>query len=131
MCTGRSLWPARSSRRATVSLPGSSRSRANSAWLSRTMPGKLGILQGALFGLVLGPFLGERLVARLAFEYAAQFTDGCRRHGLEQDALVGGRDDGAGAVLDLKEFAEPAGNDHLAFGGEPHGIRLLGRLHDL
>jgi len=80
---------------------------------------------------VFGPFLGQGFVARLAFEQAKPALDHGRRHRLTQDALVGGGDDGAGAVLDAEELAEPQRDHHLAFRGEPDGIVLRCRIHEM
>ena len=49
--------------------------------------------------------------------------------GLDEDAVGRGNHVGAGAFLDLELFAEPAGNDHLAFDGEINGIGLYGCYH--
>src|SRR5476651_937506 len=101
MCRGWSRSPAFSSRAATLSSPVSPRKNASRACESRTLA-DMAILQFALLALVLGPFLGERLAARLALEDAAQAADGVAGHGLDEDTVGGGLDDGLGALLDVE-----------------------------
>ena len=62
-------------------------------------------------------------------ENAAQAADAGGGDGLEEDAVGGGLDDGAGAVLDLEEFAQTQGDHHLAFGGEFDRIGEVSRIH--
>src|SRR6266403_2751214 len=92
------------------------------AKLSRTVAGIFGFLFLSFLTLVLGPFLGHRLVASFALEQAEAPLNIGRSHGLEENALTRGRDDSTGAILNLKDFAESARNDHLALGSEPHGF---------
>ena len=89
----------------------------------------MAVLQFLLKLLVLSPIRRQRLVGRLALEDAASALDQRRGDGLEQDAIGSGLDDAFGAVLDLKLFPEPSGDDDLTLGGEPDGVSLVCRAH--
>src|SRR2546426_12189183 len=101
MCSGLSFLPATTRRFSTASAPGSSRKKAMSAKLSSTLAG-MALLQCLFLLRVLGPRFGERLAARLALEDAAPTLDERDSHGLEQNAIGRGLDNGFGAVFDVK-----------------------------
>src|SRR5712692_1554580 len=115
MCSGWSRSPAFSSRAATRSSPASPRRNASSAKLSRTVAAILALLQFFLLALVLGPFLGKGLLTRLALEDTTEPVDRVAGYRFEQNPLLGGGDDGAGAVLDMEELAQSKGDDYLPF----------------
>src|SRR6266446_9977280 len=96
-----------------------------SAKLSRTVAGIPALLQFLFLAFVLGPFLGERLVAGLALQQAEAALDRVACHRPEQNALLRGGDDGAGAVLDMEQFAQSKGDHHLPFGGEPNRVSFI------
>src|ERR1035438_4248515 len=125
MWTGSSRCLARSRIWITVSPPGSSRSRASSAWLSRTgAAGILGLLQFFFLAFVLRPFPGQCSVAGLALQDALEAANGNRSHGLEKNPFGRRLNHGLGPVFNVKLFPQPRGNDHLAFGREPYGVCL-------
>ena len=84
--------------------------------------GIFGFLQRFLLSFVFGPPSVERLIVRPAFGDAAPALDQGGSHWFEQDAFRGKFHDGLRSVLNVKLFAKPGGNDHLAFAGEPNGI---------
>jgi hypothetical protein len=88
------------------------------------------LLQFLFFAFVLGPFLGERLIAGLAFQQAEAALDRVAGHRPEQNTLLRGGDDGACAVLDMEQFAQSEGDDYLPFGGEPNRVSFICRTHN-
>jgi hypothetical protein len=91
----------------------------------------LGFLQFYFFPFVLGPFLGKRLIARLAFQDAAQSADAGNGHRLKQNAFGRSLEHGLGAVLDLELLAQTQWDDDLALGRESDGIRSHIHTHRL
>src|SRR5437899_7818409 len=101
-----------------------------SAKLSSTLAG-MALLQFLLLFFVLGPFLGQRLVAGLALEDAAPMLDQRGGDRLEEDAFGRSLNHSLRAVLNVELFSKPRRNDHLAFCGEPNGIGLCYCAHGL
>ena len=95
---------------------------ARNAKLSNTLAG-MAILQFLFLFLLLGPFLGQRFVAGLAFEDAARGFDQGGGHGFEEDSIGCRLDHGFCAFFDVKLLSQPGGDNDLAFGREPDRIR--------
>src|SRR5439155_10987031 len=128
MCSGASFLPAVTSRFSIVSAPGSSRKYAMSAKLSSTLPG-MALLQLTLLFLVLGPFVGQRLLARLVLENAAPMLDERGGHRFQENPFRCRLNHGLRAVLNMELSPQPRGDDDLAFRREPDGISLCCCAH--
>jgi len=69
---------------------------------------------------MLGPFLGEWLIAGLAFQDSAQTGNRMLCDWLEQNALRCRLNNRACALLDVELTPKLRGNDDLTLGGKPY-----------
>src|SRR5437667_5688669 len=99
-----------------------------SAKLSSTLAG-MAIFEFHFLFLLLRPRFGQRLVAGLAPDDSAPMLDQRGGHGLEENSVWCGLNDGFGAVLDIKPLSQPGGDYYLSFGCEPDGIGLFCCTH--
>src|SRR6266496_204648 len=99
-----------------------------SAKLSSTLAG-MALLQFPLLLFVLGPFLGQRFIPRLALENAAPLFDQRGGDGFQENPLRRVLNHSFCPVLNVKLFPQPSGNDHLAFCCEPNSVRFYCRTH--
>ena len=99
-----------------------------SAKLSSTLAG-MALLEFPFLLLVLGPFLGQRFVARLALQDTSSALDERGGHGFEEDSIRCRLNHGFGPVLNVELLAQSKRNYNLAFRREPNGFSFFNHIH--
>src|SRR5205809_7472114 len=99
-----------------------------SAKLSSTLAG-MALLKFPFLLLLLGPFLGQRLVARLALDDSPPAPNERSSHRFEENSFRRRLNDCLCPVLDLELFAEAKRDHHLPFRREPDGLGFFSHIH--